>query len=284
MTAMANGRLRWAVNITQWTPGPADWPLSLACVQLEEKKRINEFVFAEDATLSLIGRLLLRVAVIHLTGMKNDKVKFERTEKGKPYLVELSGTSSLELNVSHQGNYAVLAAEMNRKVGVDVMQLTRPRGIGTLQQFFTTMNRQFSNNEWKQIQAPPTESQQLALFYRHWCLKESYIKAIGTGLSHGLERLEFKLNPLSHWEYGEGICVDTNLSVDGNLVTIYMFEESLLDREHCVSVAVAKSDMDCSCIPFTELTISYLLSKLDPLRTPDQSDWLLHFKRPHKSK
>ena len=32
-----------------------------------------------------------------------------------------------DINVSHQGYYVVLAAEPDRKVGVDVMQLTRPR-------------------------------------------------------------------------------------------------------------------------------------------------------------
>ena len=33
---------------------------------------------------------------------------------------------SLELNVSHQGSYSVLAAEWDKKVGVDIMESTRP--------------------------------------------------------------------------------------------------------------------------------------------------------------
>ena len=90
------------------------------------------------------------------------------------------------------------------------------------------MDRQFTDNEWQQIQTPPTDKGKLAVFYRHWvtifnplitdylclnlfqctlfiiyfnplyiltpqCLKESYIKAVGAGLSHGLQRIDFKL-------------------------------------------------------------------------------------------
>ena len=39
-----------------------------------------------------------------------------------------------------------------------------------MEQFFSTMNRQFTEKEWLQIKAPPTEEQQLALFYRHWVM------------------------------------------------------------------------------------------------------------------
>lgn len=104
-------------------------------------------------------------------------------------MVRPDDVGHFDLNVSHQGDYAILATEENTRVGVDVMQVTRPRkdsirshkgagyhmlhfyllgGIGSLQQFFTTMTRQFTSNEWKQIQAPPSNEQKLAMFYRHW--------------------------------------------------------------------------------------------------------------------
>lgn len=72
----------------------------MACVQAEEKRRINQFVFAEDASLSLvssniqniitlyqIGRLLLRAAAVRMAGLANDVIVFSRTEKWKPFLV-----------------------------------------------------------------------------------------------------------------------------------------------------------------------------------------------------
>jgi hypothetical protein len=41
-------------------------------------------------------------------------------------------------------------------------------GIG---KFFDTMNRQFSEEEWKVIKSPTTDTEQLKLFFRHWVCK-----------------------------------------------------------------------------------------------------------------
>jgi phosphopantetheinyl transferase len=52
-------------------------------------------------------------------------VKLERTEKGKPYLVNAVKTP-LSFNVSHQGKLAVLATELDKDVGIDVMEISWP--------------------------------------------------------------------------------------------------------------------------------------------------------------
>ena len=68
-------------------------------------------------------------------------------------------------------------------------------------EFFRLMRRQFTDGEWQQIKgdvdannaddAPENGqkdvgSQQLAAFYRHWSLKESFVKATGSGPGLGL--------------------------------------------------------------------------------------------------
>lgn len=96
------------------------------------------------------------------------------------------GGCGLDLNVSHQGDYAVLAGEEGVRVGVDIMDCTRPSekrkskgervtnssyhvgGIASLDQFFTTMRRQFTEREWHQIKSPSNEEDKLKLFYRFW--------------------------------------------------------------------------------------------------------------------
>ena len=80
------------------------------------------------------------------------------------------------------------------------------------------MRRNFTEGEWSHILAPPTHQQQLAVFYRFWvsrlmfhlvtwrlcqCLKESFIKAEGSGLSYGLQRLQF--SPDSTWPPPQGV-------------------------------------------------------------------------------
>ena len=39
------------------------------------------------------------------------------------------------------------------------------------------------------------------------CLKESFIKAVGSGLSFGLQNLEFKVEPEEDWPPSLGVCV-----------------------------------------------------------------------------
>merc|ERR1712070_109244 len=47
---------------------------------------------------------------------------------------------------------------------------------------------------WDIILKEKNEDEQYARFYRQWALKESYVKAIGTGLSFSPRRLEMRHN------------------------------------------------------------------------------------------
>ena len=89
------------------------------------------------------------------------------------------------------------------QLGVDVMQLSDNRHSTSEKQleFFRLMQRQFTENEWRQIQNPVVDEndgrvendRKLASFYRHWSLKESYVKAVGSGLTINLQRINFEV-------------------------------------------------------------------------------------------
>ncbi|CAL8336024.1 unnamed protein product, partial [Boreogadus saida] len=151
------------------------------------------------------GRLLLRKFVCERIAVPWSEIQLARSPRGKPYLVLPEATTThtpplsreaqrWSFNISHQGEYAVLAAEQGLQVGVDVMKTTMP-GSSSVSEFFRIMTRQFTEYEWSVIQSSGSERQQLAAFYRHWALKESFIKAIGTGLGFNLQRAEFHLSP-----------------------------------------------------------------------------------------
>ncbi|XP_026048650.1 L-aminoadipate-semialdehyde dehydrogenase-phosphopantetheinyl transferase isoform X2 [Maylandia zebra] len=191
------GSVRWAFRCGSWTPGRSDWLFAARCIQREEKDRIGQFVFAKDAKSAMAGRLLLRRLVCEKMGIPWSEIRLERSPRGKPYLAtpgKVSSESDLawSFNLSHQGDYAVLAAEQGRQVGVDIMKTAMP-GCSSVLEFFRIMTRQFTAHEWSAIQSAGSEHQQLAAFYRHWALKESFIKAIGTGLGFNLQRVEFHL-------------------------------------------------------------------------------------------
>ena len=88
----------------------------------------------------------MRRAVCSTIKLENDQIILARTKRQKPYLVDDNQCQStprisvsdyeeevhppesdqIYFNISHQGDYAVLAAEQNYTVGIDVMRVDKP--------------------------------------------------------------------------------------------------------------------------------------------------------------
>ncbi|XP_070762471.1 L-aminoadipate-semialdehyde dehydrogenase-phosphopantetheinyl transferase [Enoplosus armatus] len=280
------GSVRWAFRCGSWTPSRSDWLFAARCIQREEKDRIGQFVFVKDAKSAMAGRLLLRRFVCERMGIPWSDIRLERSPRGKPYLAApLKVSSDLgpeppawSFNLSHQGDYAVLAAEQGMQVGVDIMKTTMP-GSSSVPEFFRIMTRQFTAYEWSVVQSAGSEHQQLAAFHRHWALKESFIKAIGTGLGFNLQRVEFHLSsePLAK---GQALR-QTKMHLDEEEEEDWIFEESLLDADHHVAVALGpaaegSAPLRPSLPPpttFTLLSFSDLIDSASPLTEEDPAYW-----------
>ncbi|KAK3099959.1 hypothetical protein FSP39_012540 [Pinctada imbricata] len=257
--------IRWAFNFRTWCPTQAEWLFCNQCIQNEERERIHRFMFKKDAKAALIGRLLLRKAVADLTPIPYQSILLGRTDKGKPYLLNELDTEykDLSFNVSHQGEYAVIAAEVDHMVGVDVMGYEKKKSTD---EFFHTMRRQFTDQEWKTIRSKQLEYDQLKMFYRYWCLKESYIKAIGIGIGFEVSRLNFLIQ--SDFQH-DTVVMDTKLHVDDAMATDWRFEEHELN-EHCIAVAAKvykdpNLKEDHKGTPFSVLSYQELIKNATPL-------------------
>eukprot|EP01113_Clastostelium_recurvatum_P040756 TRINITY_DN6372_c0_g1_i1.p1 TRINITY_DN6372_c0_g1~~TRINITY_DN6372_c0_g1_i1.p1 ORF type:complete len:223 (-),score=33.77 TRINITY_DN6372_c0_g1_i1:38-706(-) len=131
-------------------------------------------------------------------------MKYARTTEGKPYLSNKVGQfRCFNFNVSHAGEYVVIASHPDCVVGVDVMEVDLPNKKETIDDFFSTMEYCFTKYEWINIKAGSTgagvrahtsDKRRLDQFFRHWCLKEAYIKAIGIGLGLELQRAQFTID------------------------------------------------------------------------------------------
>lgn len=272
--------VRWAFDIGAWKPTESQWIIAASCIQPEEKMRIGKFVFQQDAKASIIGRLLMRKFVSESCTIPYAAVKFGRDEKGKPFVFEPGEGKNVSFNVSHQGNFTVLAGDTTygSKIGVDVMKIDRCRE-SRLDDFFRLMNRQFTSSEWNAIQSSGDELGCLSSFYRHWCLKESYVKAVGVGIGIELASLSFSVKaPLpAQFDHAE---TGTTLSVNGKIEEGWKFEESLLDAEHCVAVAI--KDSNFSSVPFSFLKWEDIIENYEPLLPPDSVYCYNYFKKLEK--
>ncbi|XP_009275233.1 PREDICTED: L-aminoadipate-semialdehyde dehydrogenase-phosphopantetheinyl transferase [Aptenodytes forsteri] len=255
---------------------PADWLLPVS---------FSRFLHSEWFPRPSIqaGRLLIRKLIAEKLCIPWNEIHLQRTSKGKPFLANnvFSIYSNYNFNVSHQGDYAVLAAEPELQVGIDIMKTNLP-GSSSIPNFFRIMKRQFTETEWGVIRSMSNEWMQLDMFHRHWALKESFLKAVGVGIGFNLQRIEFNVSPLQ-LEIGK-VYKETKMLLDGDKEEEWMFEETRLDDHHHVAVALGKqegfgqkhSDV-CSMEPnqpqFTLLTFEDLVASGIPVTPEDSAYW-----------
>lgn len=122
---------------------------------------------------------------------------------------------NLDFNISHEGNWVIFGAAKDIKIGIDAVCFDRPKNITSIVSFIQSFESQVNNervnkaikrstqyllllletqltqNEMHMIMDNKDEETRLSTFFELWGCKESYIKAIGVGLSLELNKLDF---------------------------------------------------------------------------------------------
>eukprot|EP00096_Caligus_rogercresseyi_P009203 TRINITY_DN3084_c0_g1_i2.p1 TRINITY_DN3084_c0_g1~~TRINITY_DN3084_c0_g1_i2.p1 ORF type:complete len:319 (+),score=47.69 TRINITY_DN3084_c0_g1_i2:936-1892(+) len=305
--------IRWAFDLHSLWPSPcrSTWTRGMAALAGEEefeRSRIRKFHYQSDAKAALVGRLLLRKFAVEVASLSGEGV-FCRSSRGRP-LLRGSKTSSMswDFNVSHQGKFVVLAAESRKKgptkecldelqgissdpsslfenrnvlVGVDVMRFRSGQSLPheDQDQFFHLMRRQFSESEWAAIKSSDDPLSRSETFYRHWCLKESFVKALGVGITVNLQNLSF-YTPCKALIPNHFVSNSTLSLQNRAPLRTWMFQESLLDSEHIAVVALnTLYPKACHPTPFSFIpSIESLLptTSTDGELVDDYSEWI-HF-------
>ena len=134
---------------------------------------VKKFRKRSDAQSTLTGEVLVRWLAGKHTGLHNSDIHIARNHFGKPFV---NGLYDFYFNISHSGCWVTCAID-NSEVGVDVEEIK--------QIDFEVAHSFFSSAEYHDLMRCE-ESQRLPYFYEIWTLKESYVKAIGKGLSEPL--------------------------------------------------------------------------------------------------
>lgn len=257
--------VRWAFNAKTWVPTYSEILAATSYIQNEEIERISKFVFQDDAKSSLLGRLMLRKFVHLTTSIPYDEVRFDRDSHGKPYLVGV-GEIPVSFNVSHQADYVVLAGHPTKSIAIDVMKIEPPVNKN-IPEFFRLMTRQFSQHEWDTIRSYQTEMEQIACFYRLWCLKESYVKNTGLGITVPLNQISFDIQS-PKLQVGS-LFTNTILYERNVLKKDWIFEETLLNEKYAVAVSLKMEEQaNHRSIPYHFLTFEELVQEAKPLHEP----------------
>jgi len=150
----------------------------------DEAQRAARFHFEKDRDRYIVAHGCLRHILSRYLKCGSENLSFDTNEYGKP---SVKGYK-LEFNLSHSGDFALIAVTLERKVGVDVERLRSDIEIESMARRF------FSLNEVSKLMALPLE-QRVSGFFNCWTRKEAYIKAQGLGLSMPLDSFDVSLTP-----------------------------------------------------------------------------------------
>lgn len=168
----------WRLDINQFSA--AHYTEAAQIMNASERERAQKFVRGRESYVA--SRWLLRKVLARYTGTAPEAVEFLRGDKGKPYLPQ----RDIHFSLSHSGHWALLAVSNIEWIGVDIEAITGARNLTGIAENY------YHPREIALVQRL-TGSAQQDYFYRLWTLKEAFFKAIGTGISAGLENIAFEL-------------------------------------------------------------------------------------------
>jgi len=153
-----------------------------------ERVRANRFAFDRDARRFITARARLRQLLAARLGVRPDSVELVCGAYGKPALAGPGMDLDLRFNVSHRDDLAVYAFASGREIGVDV------EAIRVIREADAIAAQLFSRRENEAYRALHPRDKPLG-FSNCWTRKEAFVKAVGDGLSHPLDRFDVSLAP-----------------------------------------------------------------------------------------
>jgi len=121
------------------------------------------------------SRAALRLLLARWLAVDARALAFEEGERGRPRLAR-PDVPDLDFNLSHSRSLALVAIARGVRVGIDLERSDAPRDVEKL------ASRVLSDAERREFLACG-EREAAQYFYRAWCAKEAFGKAVGLGLA-----------------------------------------------------------------------------------------------------
>jgi 4'-phosphopantetheinyl transferase len=181
----ANEAHVWLVSLSgQESRDPSDFgPLSA-----DEVQRARRFHFDRDRHRFTSARAALRNILAQYLGTAPQELRFSYTAKGKPELPADFRKPRFQFNLSHSGDFAMVAVALGSRVGVDIEFINPERATGDIAARF------FSSAEIRTLEALPVAAR-VEAFFQCWTRKEAYVKGLGAGLSVPLDSFDVAFGP-----------------------------------------------------------------------------------------
>lgn len=133
---------------------------------------------------SLVSKALARFVLSRCCRITPEAVQYCVNRHGKPALMPGVTPVPVRFNLSHCKDLAGCAVTWDADVGIDMEDQHRGVNLNLARRFF-------SEPEIMQLEKIKDTAGREAMFLQLWTLKEAYIKAVGKGLSMGLDKFSF---------------------------------------------------------------------------------------------
>ena len=153
----------------------------------DEIDRARKYKFTRDRHRFVAARSFLRRTLAEYLSLSPVELSFVYGAFGKPRLLPRPDCATVEFNLSHSGDIAMLAITRGVAVGVDVEQVIQVSDLqGMALRFFSP----WENAALNEI---PQDLRQFA-FYCCWTRKEALLKALGHGFALPLDSFDVSLD------------------------------------------------------------------------------------------
>ncbi|APJ04888.1 4'-phosphopantetheinyl transferase family protein [Silvanigrella aquatica] len=155
---------------------------------LDEINKSLKYFKISDKIRSLSTRFVLKKLISLYLKLPPHNIHFKYNKYFKPFLSHEINNISLNFNVSHAGEYIVLAFSCEDLVGIDIEKYDNSLDKNSLGSYI------FSDCEftsWNSL----SENEKNSSFYHVWSCKEAILKGIGIGLSYLPNNITVGINP-----------------------------------------------------------------------------------------
>lgn len=147
-----------------------------ATLSSDERARAAAFHFEIDRRRFVASRAILRGLLARYLRVAPGELRFTKGPHGKPRLSHPA--SALTFNLSHSGEWMLVAVARGREVGVDLEMARENLPVQML------ADHHFAPAAAAELRALP-EAERARKFYELWTRTEAQLKAGGRGLSRG---------------------------------------------------------------------------------------------------
>lgn len=179
-------------------------------LDLVEQARLDRYRRHADRIRFAISRVALKAIIKqHCPEIKTKPVHFNSGPFGKLFMPSMR----LNFNLSHSGSWTYIVLSTRRNVGIDVEQVNSEVINEDL------IRSALTAQEIKNLPVAPIEDR-IKCFYQYWTRKESALKALGLGISYGLQNVTILPTPRSNWYIASTLATKSAIDTELKALTI----------------------------------------------------------------